>query len=44
MASKAFKEIKSRMMNALVMRLPDFSKVFEVAYDTSRVGVGGVLS
>jgi len=29
-ASKAFVEIKRRMMEALVMRLPDFLKAFEV--------------
>ena len=32
-ASKAFIEIKKRMLNAPVMRLPDFFKVFEVACD-----------
>jgi len=30
-AAKAFKEIKQRMIEASVMRLSDFSKVFEVA-------------
>ena len=30
-ATKAFVEIKKRMVSAPVMRLPDFSKVFEVA-------------
>lgn len=31
--AKAFAKIKSRMTFALVMRLPDFTKVFEVACD-----------
>lgn len=43
-ASKAFEEIKRRMVEAHVMRLPDFSKVFDVTCDASGIGIGGVLS
>ena len=42
-AKKAFEGVKKRMTKALVMRLPDFTKVFEVECDASGVSIGGVL-
>ena len=43
-ASKALREIKKRMTEAPVMRLSDFTKVFEITCDASGIGICGVLS
>jgi hypothetical protein len=43
-AIKAFTEIKKKMTKALVIRLPDFTKPFELECDVSGLGIGGVLS
>ena len=41
---KAFVEIKKRMVSVPIMCLPDFSKIFDVACDTSGIRIGGVLA
>ena len=41
--TKAFEEIKKRLTKALVLQLPDFSKVFEVICNVLNMGIEGVL-
>ena len=40
----AFTEIKGMMTEDPVTRLLDFSKIFEIICDASRIAIGGVLS
>ena len=42
--TKTFKEVKKLMTEAPIMRVPDFSKVFEVTCDASGLAIGGVLN
>ncbi|XP_038974994.1 uncharacterized protein K02A2.6-like [Phoenix dactylifera] len=43
-ATRAFEDIKERLTQAPILRLPDFDQLFEVACDASHIGIGGVLS
>ena len=43
-AVKAFNKVRQKMIEALVMRLLDFTKPFEVECDALGIGIGGVLS
>lgn len=43
-ASKVFMDIKKRIVEAYVLKLPNFSKVFKVVCDASDIVIGGVLN
>jgi hypothetical protein len=39
----AFETLKDRLTHTPLLQLPDFSKPFELEYDASDIGLGGVL-
>jgi len=43
-AKTNFQMVKQKMIEATMLALLDFEKLFEINYDASRVGIGGVIS
>ena len=43
-AAHTFKDIKQKMAEAPILKLPNFSQVLKVSCDASHVGIKGVLS